>query len=227
MTYRSEDNAVLDAPIDVIRRRYDEFAPTYVTTWSRLEGYSALVHDFLARNVRPGDRVLDVGCGPGHLTAGLEPSVDVVGLDVSEGMLEQARAVRSAATYRAHDYHNPVPEEYGSFDVVLAVGSLDFCEEIALVLGHLAQATRPGGNLLVNVIERRVGLAGHEERRLPITPERMPGVDLVFHDLQEMVAAVREAELWPIRYAHYRGYRNQYHELDVHYAMWELQKPGP
>ena len=41
---------------------------------------------------RPGERVLDLGCGTGHLTARIaEAGADVVGIDASAEMVEQAR----------------------------------------------------------------------------------------------------------------------------------------
>ena len=41
---------------------------------------------------RPGERVLDLGCGTGHLTARIaETGADVVGIDASAEMVEQAR----------------------------------------------------------------------------------------------------------------------------------------
>jgi ubiquinone/menaquinone biosynthesis C-methylase UbiE len=40
---------------------------------------------------RPGERVLDLGCGTGHLTARIaEAGADVVGIDASAEMVEQA-----------------------------------------------------------------------------------------------------------------------------------------
>lgn len=213
-------------PLDVLRARYDEFAPTYVETWSKLEGYSALVAEFLAREVKDAASVLDVGCGPGHLTGGLPASVRVVGTDISEGMLEVARRGRPTGLYQAHDYYQPIPAALGTFDVVLALGCLDFCEDLDLVLGYLARACKPGGRLLLNVIERRAGVQGHDGPRLPITPQRMPGVDLVLYSLSESTAAFERAGLMGRRYVHCKGYLNQYHDLEVRYGLWELERPA-
>src|SRR5687768_4195163 len=42
---------------------------------------------------QPGERILDLGCGTGHLTAKIaEAGASVVGMDSSPGMVEQARA---------------------------------------------------------------------------------------------------------------------------------------
>jgi ubiquinone/menaquinone biosynthesis C-methylase UbiE len=51
---------------------------------------------FLLPHLAPGMRVLDVGCGPGSITVGLAEAVapgEVVGIDLSEDVLDQARAL--------------------------------------------------------------------------------------------------------------------------------------
>jgi hypothetical protein len=51
----------------------------------------------------------------------------------------------------------------------------------------------------------------------------MPGVDLIFYTLPEMAEAISKADLWARSHIHYRGYRNQYHDLDIQYALWEFE----
>jgi len=209
--------------LDTIRNRYNEFSATYVPTWSKLEGYSDFVREFLARKATPGASVLDVGCGPGHLTGDLPDSVNVVGLDIAPKMIEEAARVRPLGRYLVHNYYEPFPSP-GPFDVIISVGALDFCEDLDKVLSNIAAVSRPGTSLLLMLIERRAGHRGHEARRLPITPERMPGVDLIMYSLQEMVAAFERAGLEGQRYYHHKGYHNQYHDLDIEYAIWELTR---
>src|SRR5207302_10671977 len=53
---------------------------------------------------RPGERVLDLGCGTGHLTAALAAAgAGVVGLDRSEEMLAQARSAYPALEFVCGD----------------------------------------------------------------------------------------------------------------------------
>lgn len=58
--------------------------------------------------IRVFDRVLDVGCGPGHLTAGLPGSVEVVGIDISPEMIKKAKHARPIGRYLVHDFHSPL-----------------------------------------------------------------------------------------------------------------------
>jgi len=76
--------------------------------------------------IAPGERVLDVGCGPGRLTlaaAGAAGSGETLGIDPSPEMIALARrkasGAGSAATFRVAGIEAiPVPDDH--FDVVLA-----------------------------------------------------------------------------------------------------------
>jgi len=133
---------------------YDEW-DSYESDWRRSDLTTAVVADWLAHNVEPGHRVLDVGCGPGQFTRGLPGDVTVCGTDISPGMLQRARASRPAGTYRLHSYDKRLPPDLGLFDRVIAIGCLEFCSDLALVLGNLRAALDRGGRLLANIAERR------------------------------------------------------------------------
>ncbi|MCM3903239.1 MAG: methyltransferase domain-containing protein [Pyrinomonadaceae bacterium] len=81
-----------------VHRRYNKLAPIYVA----FEYLFLLPPGIRGRTVKAldlknGDRVLEVGCGTGrnfsHLVKAVENSGQVYGVDLSEGMLEQAKAL--------------------------------------------------------------------------------------------------------------------------------------
>jgi len=118
--------------------------------------------DVLASHLglRPGKRVLDLGCGHGrHALELARRGFDVVGLDRTEGFVELARKDAEAAglpiDYRVSDLRD-LDEEAG-FDAVLClfdVFGLHRDEENHDVLRRVARALRPGGKLCLDVRNR-------------------------------------------------------------------------
>jgi len=111
---------------------------------------------FLLPRLKPGMRLLDAGCGPGTITAGLAKAVSpapVVGLDAAPAVLEHARAHVSAvdvgnATFIAGDiYTLDVPD--AEFDVVYANQLLQHLTDPARALGEMRRVLKPGGLLAV------------------------------------------------------------------------------
>jgi SAM-dependent methyltransferase len=95
-------------------------------------------------------RVLDAGCGTGRLLPTLlGAGFDVVGADLSAGMLQVARREHPDLTLHEADLR-ALPLAGGSVDGVLAWYSLIHCDagELAEALVELTRVLRPGGVLL-------------------------------------------------------------------------------
>jgi ubiquinone/menaquinone biosynthesis C-methylase UbiE len=115
-----------------------------------------------ATGVRPGERVLDVGCGAGQTTrdaARMAAPGEVVGIDVSERMLERAHELTAAerldnVTYELADaqLHGFAPER---FDVAISRFGLMFFADPDAAFANIARALRPGGRLVALVWQRR------------------------------------------------------------------------
>lgn len=108
-----------------------------------------------ALGAAPGERVLDVGCGPGFYVAELLEQVGsagrVVGIDASLAML-------AAATRRCADAANAgflaanvasLPVADAAFDAALCVQVLEYVPDVTAVLAGMRRALRPGGRLVV------------------------------------------------------------------------------
>jgi len=101
-------------------------------------------------------RVLDAGCGTGQTAVSLAlrlPHVDVVGIDVSAGALAQARAHAdeagvSSVTFRQADLQAPL-DDFGQFEVVLALGVLHHVPDFDAALAHLTDRMAAAGHLLL------------------------------------------------------------------------------
>ncbi|MFB9377010.1 class I SAM-dependent methyltransferase [Kineococcus gynurae] len=201
-----------------VRDYYDDFADHYVPGWRSLQFYGPLVADFLHRSVTPECRVLEIGCGPGQLTRDLAPDVEVLGTDLSPAMLAEARAQRPEGRYERHDLHDPVPGEWGRFDVVVAVGCLEFCRDLTVTVGHLAVASAPGARLLLGIVEdRAVGTR-------PFSEDGLPGVVMNSWTATEQLAAITAAGLSPASYRHVPAWRHDEYGYVVRYGLWELTR---
>jgi SAM-dependent methyltransferase len=117
----------------------------------------------LERIEPPPVRVLDLGTGTGaaaRVAAGLWPAAEVVGVDVSRGMIEEARRLASSDRERyevADSAHLPFPD--GAFEVVLLNNMIPFFDELARVTapgGHVAVAFSLGDRTPIYVPPERV-----------------------------------------------------------------------
>jgi ubiquinone/menaquinone biosynthesis C-methylase UbiE len=131
---------------------FDELAPVYDTTGVEFFGPIAdgLV-DVLGP--RPGERVLDLGCGRGAVLARVAPLVGVaVGLDVSVAMVAQCRAALATlenVRVELGDAQLPDPG-LGEFDAVTASLVLFFLADPVAALRHWRARLAAGGRCVVS-----------------------------------------------------------------------------
>jgi SAM-dependent methyltransferase len=130
---------------------------------------------------RCAGRTLDVGCGPGRLTATLDRrGVPALGIDVSPVAVALATA-RGAVAVRA-DVFAPVPAEGGWRHVLLADGNVGIGGDPAALLRRVAELLGPGGTALVELDPPGTGLR-RERARLGRAEDWFPwarlGVDAI------------------------------------------------
>ncbi len=107
--------------------------------------------DLLVRHVRPGDRVLQVDCGPGVLAARLvELGAQVVGTDLSSEALRRARS-RGILAYQVNTDRDPLPFEAAYFDVVVSDSQIEHRVDSDRYLDECVRVLRPGGRLVLCV----------------------------------------------------------------------------
>ncbi len=130
-----------------------------------------LVHEALAP--APGERILDVGCGPGFYVAELldavGPEGSVVGLDGSPASLAVA-AARSegrgnVAFLEADATSLPVAD--AEFHAALSVQVLEYVPDATAALREIHRALRPGGRIVVwDVDWATVSMRSADEERM-------------------------------------------------------------
>jgi ubiquinone/menaquinone biosynthesis C-methylase UbiE len=130
---------------DFIREYFDEVAPGWESKYSSSGSMSWRIPKFtnaLQTSVSPGARVLDLGCGPGDITAACASlGYEMVGIDQSSEMIARARS-------RFHDSKivfevcsmstkETLPYENGRFGSFLASSVLEYVPEPRSCLAEL------------------------------------------------------------------------------------------
>jgi SAM-dependent methyltransferase len=108
----------------------------------------------LVEAVRPGDNVLDIGCGTGATTVAiarrLAPDGHVTGVDISEPMIEAARR-RAADQVSMADFIRADAQDYpfdeARFDTIVSRFGVMFFADSVAAFANLHRAARPGGRL--------------------------------------------------------------------------------
>lgn len=109
-------------------------------------------HDFFLARIRPGERVLDLGCGKGELAFDLAErgGAEVVGVDVHEPYLRFARERFRHPRLRFVQADLLEYEPEGQFEAVVLSNVLEHIAPRAELLARIAQRIRPA-RLLVRV----------------------------------------------------------------------------
>ena len=113
--------------------------------------------------VEPGQRVVDVACGPGPITFAaarrVGPKGMVLGTDISERMVQQARELARVQEldnvfFRRCDAEAELPG-FGSFDTALCSLGLMYAPAPGVALTRMRHALRPGGRVVAAVWGQR------------------------------------------------------------------------
>ena len=98
------------------------------------------------RSLGHAERVLDLGCGDGRLSAELDAG-ELTAADVSPVALERARRRLPAARMAELEPDGPLPFDDGTFDLVLCAETLEHVRDVQLLLSEIRRVLRPGGVL--------------------------------------------------------------------------------
>jgi trans-aconitate methyltransferase len=98
-------------------------------------------------DAKPGERVLDVGCGTGHLTAKIAANgARVTGIDRSAEMIQQARTAYPALRFEVMDAREIAFAE--KFDAVFSNATLHWITDPERAVKGIAGVLRPGGRFV-------------------------------------------------------------------------------
>ena len=144
---------VVSLPKHELKRRYNLTAPIYDKRYAQIQ---RLKHEVALSNLpRELGRVLDLGCGTGEMLALLKRrSKFVVGVDLSEGMLKEARRKNpEVALIQADADRLPFADQ--TFDAVVSITLLQNVPSPSKTLGEIARVLKLGGFAVVTSLKRK------------------------------------------------------------------------
>jgi SAM-dependent methyltransferase len=154
----------------------------------------------LLGEARPGERVLDLGCGAGRFVAALrEAGAEPVGVEIAEAALERARRNVPGADLRLVEPDGSLPLGHGEVDLVWCSEVLEHVPDTVGFLTEARRVLKPGGRILVTVpdhgVARRtaIALARHEQHYDPL------GQHLRFYTRRSLAAALEATGFTSVR----------------------------
>src|SRR5271166_1850475 len=105
-------------------------------------------------NLKRGERVIDIGCGPGFLcesmAAAIGPTGRVIGIDISEDLIGFATLHKGSdrIEYRVGDA-TALPVDAEQFDVAVSAQVIEYVADADAALCEIARVLRPGGRAFI------------------------------------------------------------------------------
>ena len=176
---------------DAIRSTFDDWAETGQA--DRLEdAHGDVVAQVLEQlNIKPGEKILDLGCGNGWATrmlAKAAPGTQAIGIDVSPRMIARADELHSFTIRARYDLGTFEELDFpdAHFDRAFSMEALYYSPDVERAIAELFRALKPGG--VVDVV-----LDCHAESPASERWARLLGVPMVRRSADEWRAAFEAA----------------------------------
>ena len=158
-----------------LAERYDQWAKDYDTDLVKDFDYQSpqIVTEYFAKYVPKEARILDAGAGTGLVGAILAKLGydDMVAMDLSEGMLEEARKKNVYREFHQMVMGEPLDYATDSFDAVICVGTLTVAHAPASSLDELVRITKPGGYIVYTLRPDTYENKGFKEKQSALESE--------------------------------------------------------
>jgi len=145
-----------------VREGYDRWSHSYDATPNPLVALDRR-YTLRALEPRPGEAVLDAGCGTGaHLASLCAARTRAVGLDFSRGMLKVAQRAAPAAGLAQADLNAEFPVRAGAFDALLSSLVSEHLQDLGRFFREAFGALRRGGRLVFSAFHPELARSGIE-----------------------------------------------------------------
>lgn len=137
--------------VESVEKIYSRYSSVYDLIFGKIF-HSGRQHAVEMLDVRPGDRILEVGVGTGLSLPCYPPSCKIVGIDISGQMLEEAEkrireeGIRNTTLRRMDATQMELPDN--SFDKVLAAYVITTVPDPLKVVAEIKRVCKPGGKIL-------------------------------------------------------------------------------
>lgn len=180
-----------------VARFFDRLAPQRRNWLAKNAYYYQQDLAYMRFLVPRGLDVLEVGCGIGHLLAGLEPARGV-GIDISARMIEEAQKCYPALEFLQSDAESPgaLSGVAGKFDVIILSDTIGYLDDIQGVFRALAPLLRPDSRVIIGYYSR----LWEPILRLAVKLGfRMPSPELNWLSTRDIMSLMVLGDLEPIR----------------------------
>ena len=155
---------------------------------------------------KPGERVLDVGCGPG-VTLGMleETGADLWGIDLSKIAIEIARKRVSKPDQVICADAVPLPFKAGEFDYILAWGVIEHFPSIPVILAEIVRCVKKGGGVIIMVPNAYYYKFVWDTLRKGSGPRKLQEVETLY-SFKEWKDLIEAAGLTVVRFARHNKF---------------------
>ena len=178
-----------------IRSNYDALADAYAREISGELDHRPLERKLLQEFAAACDGLIcDLGCGPGHVTEYLSRfNANVIGLDLSSGILKEARARHSEIIFLQGNMLD-LPFAAGTLAGIIAFYSIIHFDnnQVTRAFAEMSRVLKPGGLVLLGVHVGREVVHVNELWGTPVD------FDAAFFDLHEFIGNLETHGFWVI-----------------------------
>lgn len=154
MKYKYMNKQTEKELLEIVSNNYCEIADLYSKSREKplMPLWKELV-DFAEQNIKPGNRILDVGCGNGRLNeAIIEKTIEYVGIDPCEGLLKHARELNPGRKFINGNILNLDENLETNFDYIFSIAVLHHIPGVDLrikALQQLKNKLKPDGKIFL------------------------------------------------------------------------------